>query len=327
MTRIKSLVKRLIRRILRAVVQPLLDQIAWAIASFVPKQKAYEAFIKYDFYLFQKHYYLPIPDEQDLAYARRDTELVGVKIDIESAFTFIETVLNPYKAEFNAFPVHESKDGGFYLVNGTFMAIDGNVYYSLIRHHKPRRVVEIGSGNSTLLAAAAIRKNVAESEQKTELICIEPYPMPMLRQHIPEITQLVEKRVQDIELSFFEELKAGDILFIDSTHVLRPGGDVWWEYCEILPRLAPGVFVHVHDISLPKPYPAVYLDYHWYWNEQYLLQVFLTYNTRFEVVWPGNYLMIHQPEKMRAAFSPEYDQMRAKFPFSEPASFWMRVRD
>lgn len=325
MITIKSWVKRIIRKILAIIVLPLLDQIAWAITTYVPKEKSFQAFANYDYYMLQKHYYLPIPDEQDMTYAQYETKLVGLDISAERSFEFLDTVLMPYKAEFNAFPVHEAEQG-FYLVNGSYMAIDGNVYYSLIRYHKPRRVVEIGSGNSTLLAAAAIRKNQEETGQQSELICIEPYPMPMLRQTIPELSQLIEKRVQDVDLSFFEELQDGDILFIDSTHVLRPGGDVWWEFCEILPRLASGVFVHFHDISLPKPYPMVYYHNQWYWNEQYLLQAFLTYNSKFEIVWPGNYLMLHHPDRMQAAFSPEYEQMRAKYPFSEPGSFWMRVR-
>jgi hypothetical protein len=101
---------------------------------------------------------------------------------------------------------------------------------------------------------------------------------------------------------------------------------VWWEYCEILPRLAPGVLVHIHDISLPKPYPDVYLKQHRYWNEQYLLQAFLTFNPKFEVIWAGNYMMIQQPERLREQFLPEYDHMRAKFPQSEPSAFWMRVK-
>ena len=284
-------------------------------------------FEKQGFYLLRKHYYLPIPDEVDRGY-QRESALVGVDINEEQVFKFIEETLNPYKAEFNAFPVHSSDDPAkFYLVNGSYMAIDGNVYYSLIRKHCPHRIVEIGSGNSTILAAEAIRKNRAEGRgQGAELISIEPHPSAILQNGIPELSQLIKKRVQDVDLELFKSLKVGDILFIDSTHVLRPGGDVWYEYCEILPRLASGVLVHIHDISLPKPYPGVYWDAHLYWNEQYVLQIFLTYNSRFEVIWPGNYMMVKHPEKMVNAFSPEYGHMRDKYPFSEPTAFWMKVK-
>jgi hypothetical protein len=275
------------------------------------------------FHLLRKHYYLPLPDQDDLA-CIKESDLVGVDMNVPGAFRLLDTVVDRYKDEFAALPQEQTADPcQFYLLNGTFMAIDGNVYYSFLRHYRPRRVVEIGSGNSTLLAAAAIRANAAEEGASTELTCIEPYPNPVLQQ-LPEITTLIKERVQNVSLSIFESLHSGDILFIDSTHTVRPGGDVWWEYCEILPRLAPGVLVHIHDVSLPKPYPALYFRNHWYWMEQYVLQAFLAFNSRFEVMWPGNYLMTKCPEKLRAAFSPEYDVMRRLYPFSEPTSFWMR---
>ena len=136
---------------------------------------------------------------------------------------------------------------------------------------------------------------------------------------------MIPKKVQDVGLELFTSLEAGDILFIDSSHVLRAGNDVQWEYLEVLPQLAPGVMVHIHDVSLPKAYPKVYFDSHLYWNEQDLLQAFLTFNSRFEVIWPGNYMMLRYPEKMLQVF-PEIDRMRRAFPSAEPAAFWMRSR-
>jgi hypothetical protein len=136
---------------------------------------------------------------------------------------------------------------------------------------------------------------------------------------------MIVKPIQDVPLSVFEEPEGGDILFIDSSHVIRSGNDVHYEYLKILPRLKPGVLVHVHDISLPKPYPKVYYDNHLYWNEQYLLQAFLMFNSAYEVVWPGNYMMETYPEKMLERF-PEIKVMRTSYPSSEPTAFWMRVR-
>jgi hypothetical protein len=171
-----------------------------------------------------------------------------------------------------------------------------------------------------------LRNRQDDGGEPAQLTSIEPFPTPALREGFPGLSRLIEKRVQDVGLGLFTALEEGDILFIDSTHVLRSGGDVQLEYCEILPRLAPGVIVHIHDISLPKPYPRVYFEKnHYYWNEQYLLQAFLAFNSRFEVIWPGNYMMEKYPERVITVF-PEYHQMRATFPSSEPASFWMRVR-
>jgi len=108
--------------------------------------------------------------------------------------------------------------------------------------------------------------------------------------------------------------------------VLRWGNDVDHLYLNVLPLLQDGVLVHIHDISLPMPYPKVYFDNQLYWNEQYLLQAFLMFNSRFRVIWPGNYMMLRHPAKMLAVF-PEIADMRAVYPSSEPTAFWMRVGD
>lgn len=279
------------------------------------------------YHILEKHYYLPIPEASDLVY-ERTSDLVGIEMNDEAQFLLIEDILNKYKPEFDQFPIYQSesnKSTDFVLINGAFMAIDGNVYYSLVRHLKPKHIVEIGSGNSTLLIQNAIKKNTNEGAEKSKLTCIEPYP-PHYLHTLELLPELKVAKVQDIPFSFFESLGANDILFIDSTHALKSGGDVWYEYCEILPRLKSGVYVHIHDISLPKPYPRVYFDKKIYWNEQYLLQAFLTHNSKFEVVWAGNYLLEKYQEKMIKNFRPEYDLMRKTFPSSEPSSLWMKVK-
>ena len=283
-------------------------------------------FSRLGYHLLRKSYYLPIPEEGDLIY-QTDSKLVGIEMNENVSFDLIDNVLNRYKNEFLSLPVKKTEDPDeFYLLNGSFMAVDGNVYYSLIRQLKPKRIIEIGIGMSSLLASAAIRQNAVEEHAETRLTLIDPYPNKALVGGLAEAAELKVKKIQDIELDFFEALEANDILFIDSSHTLRSGGDVWYEYCEILPRLSSGVYIHIHDISLPNPYPKVYFDSELFWNEQYLLQAFLTYNSRFEVVWGGNYLMTKYPEQMRKAFSPEYDLMRKEYPSSEPSSLWMRVR-
>jgi hypothetical protein len=290
------------------------------INSFINLIKS--LFNKFDYLILHKSYFLPIPDENDIKFVAK-TDLVGITIDVNESIFLINNVFNKYKSEFNLFPTYQKPDNkDYYLINGSYMAIDGNVYYSLVRHLKPKKIIEIGSGNSTLLANSAILKNIQESGKSSELICIEPYPGEQIKGLKTEFIKIVPKIVQEIELDFFMSLQADDILFIDSTHALKSGGDVWYEYCEILPRLNSGVYVHIHDISLPKPYPKVYFENGTYWNEQYLLQAYLTNNSKVKVIWPGNYLMEKYPEIIKPAFSPEYDLMRQNFPFSEPTSFW-----
>ena len=291
---------------------------------------AFRAFCKLGFYLLRKKYDSPIPDETELNKAFQETysQLVGVEMNERYALGLLQDVFPPYLDEFRAsFPMHRSSPAPtqFYLINGSFMAIDAHVYYIFIRHFKPKRIVEIGAGNSTLLAAAACRQNLNKNGEAPTLISVEPFPSKTLKKGLPGLSKLIQDKVQKADLELFTSLAAGDILFIDSSHVLRSGGDVQQEYCEILPRLAPGVLVHIHDISLPKPYPKVYFDNQLYFNEQYLLQAFLCFNSRFEVIWPGNYMMLKYSESVCKIF-PEYSEMRRVYPLSEPSSFWMRVK-
>lgn len=294
-----------------------------------PASKCHAAFYRLGYHLLAKHFYLPIPDDTDELdnFWVESSALVGVDMNDTAGIEIMEKFAPRYLPEFRTmFPIEGPlKPPGFYLINGGYMAIDAHVYYCLIRHHKPSRIVEIGNGNSTLLAIAASKKNEEETGQRPKLTSIDPYPWSIFRQGYAGLDDLIVKRVQDVPLSLFEQLEAGDILFIDSSHVIRSGNDVHYEYLEILPRLKPGVLVHVHDISLPKPYPKVYYDNHLYWNEQYLLQAFLLFNDRFEVIWPGNYLMLKYPERMLAVF-PEFQRMRQDYPMSEPTAFWMRVK-
>ena len=294
-----------------------------------PGNPCHHIFYRHGMHLLRKHFYLPIPDDTDKLdqFWNVQSAMVGVDPNVPLALEVMEEICTQYLEEFRkTFPVEGPLDPpGFYLINGGYMAVDAHVYYCLIRHFKPRRIIEIGNGNSTLLAITACDKNAEQCGWRASVCSIDPYPWQLFKDGYTGLDEVMQKRVQDVPVSFFEELQSGDMLFIDSSHVIRSGNDVHYEFLEILPRLKPGVFVHVHDISLPRPYPKVYFDNRLYWNEQYLLQAFLAFNHRFEVVWPGNYMMIHYPERMLRVF-PEFQRMRQEYPQSEPTAFWMRVK-
>jgi len=181
---------------------------------------------------------------------------------------------------------------------------------------RPERVIEIGSGFSTLCAATAVRKNLDDGFS-TELIAIEPFPAEILRAGVPGVSQLITSKVQDVSLAFFSTLKAGDILFIDTTHVVKMGGDVNYIYLDILPRFPVGVYVHIHDIALPMEYPRRWINAGHFWTEQYLLQAFLAFNNAFEVVWAGSYLHFYHSDLLKK-FCSVYDGT------DWPGSFWIR---
>lgn len=207
---------------------------------------------------------------------------------------------------------------GFNMSNGSFETVDAEVYYGMVRILKPKIIIEIGSGNSTKLATVAVLKNQRENgEYKCNITCIEPYPSDALSE-INNV-EVIQKRLEDINFEFFDRLDENDILFIDSTHSLKIGNDVYFEYLEIIPRLRQGVYIHVHDIFIPNQYCKrwIYKSNH-FWTEQYLLQAFLMYNSEFEVILPCNYLHTSKPDTLKEIF-PSY-------PMDDdgPGSFWMR---
>src|SRR5947207_305286 len=182
----------------------------------------------------------------------------------------------------------------------------------MIRHFQPRLIIEVGSGFSSLVLGQAAEKN-----KNSGLICIEPFPGEFLRGGFPGLQSLIEKKVQDIDLEFFSQLDPGDILFIDSSHTVKIGGDVNYLFLEVLPRLKPGVIVHVHDIFLPFEYRRDWvLDEFRFCTEQYLLQGFLTFNSEFEVLMANGYLAHRYMEDLKATFTNS--------PWWGGGSFWMR---
>ena len=160
--------------------------------------------------------------------------------------------------------------------------------------------------------------NKERAKIPTELVSIDPYPKMELMAGLPGLTRLIREKAENVEPDFFSQLEAGDILFIDSSHVVRTGGEINFLYLEVLPRLKPGVLVHVHDIFLPREYPR-----DWFfrlrhsWTEQYLLQAFLIFNRAYSVTWCSQFMHLRYPRELKLAF-PGYDES------SLPASFWMR---
>lgn len=268
------------------------------------------------------HFYWPIPDTRFLKeelWTKR-SKMPGVEINDEKQINLLREFVEKFKSEYDRFPRRPTGvPHQYYLDNRGFVSVDGEVLYCMIRYFKPRRIFEIGSGNSTRLSAQAILRNREEDGHDCTLIAFDPYPDSLLRTGFPGLSECITTRIEDVPLSRFTELEPNDILFIDSSHVLRIGGDVYYEYLEILPSLNVGVLVHLHDIFLPMEYPKEWvLGKKWFWNEQYVLQAFLAFNRSFEVLWAASYMHLQHPEKLERAFQ-SYDRSRVW-----PGSFWIK---
>lgn len=191
----------------------------------------------------------------------------------------------------------------FFVQNSQFSWLDCRALFVILRQLKPKRMVEIGSGFSSLLSADVNQRFFSGS---MDFVCVEPFPRTFLSDGVPGISRLDVRKVQQIEAGYFDRLESGDVLFIDSSHVCKTGSDVNHLYLSVLPRLRPGVIVHIHDIFLPFEYLKSWvLVENRSWNEQYLVQVMLQHSRRYEVLFACNYAFHRFPELVvRALATP-----------------------
>jgi predicted O-methyltransferase YrrM len=263
------------------------------------------------------HFYEPMVRRGELDRTwPRSRSIPGIKIDLEEQWKLLDGF--DYRDELQKFTERPSDPNAFYYDNSYFGPGDADFYYSIIRKNKPKRIIEIGSGYSTRLACAAARANEAEVPgQGARITCIEPFSNDAMLSALD--IDLIRTPVEEVDLDLFAKLEPGDILFIDSSHMLRPEGDVLYEIQQILPRVAPGVWVHVHDIFTPRDYPPHWLiDRMSFWNEQYLLEAFLAFNPDFRVAAALNYLCSVDRQRVRSRL-PLMDLR----PDAEMASFWI----
>ena len=293
------------------------------LGRVINSSKTFSLCQRLGFHVTPNSFYHPVPDTRKLKedlWSKR-SELAGIDLNEQKQRELLSLFVSKFKNEYERFPRNRTETPHeYYINNGAFTSVDGETLYCMIRQFKPRRIYEIGSGNSTYLSAQAVQKNAEEdSDYQCELVAIEPYPSEILKSGFPGLTKIIPKEVQDVPLSEFEKLTENDILFIDSSHVLRIGSDVQYEYLEILPRLNKGVIVHAHDIFLPAEYPKEWiLREHRFWTEQYLLQAFLAFNDSYELLWAGSYMHLNHPDRLEKAFS-SYNRVERW-----PGSFWMR---
>jgi hypothetical protein len=280
---------------------------------------------RYNFRLWEKrgyhitpvHFYYPIPDTAELEVTYpTPTTVPGIDLRPEFQLSLLEEVFPQFSGEYNSFNHALQKKGEFYLDNDSFQGIDPHVYYSMIRYYKPDTIIEIGSGNSTVLSTHALDKN----GKQARLVVIDPWPRDFTKQFISSKAyklEHIEQKIEDVDLELFSNLKENDLLFIDGSHVIRTGGDVCFMLLQILPQLPKGVIIHVHDIYLPFEYPKeMILDRLLFWTEQYLLQAYLSENSHAEVIFGSHYMSVVYPAVVKKAFPQALSW--------QGGSFWIR---
>lgn len=270
------------------------------------------------FDLLEKHYYSPVPDVASIAPEIWDgpSALAGVQFDVRSQLEFLERELAPYLTEFAPPRAPTGQPGEFYLDNNTYESVDAETLYAMVRRHAPARVVELGSGSSSLVIAEALDRNARDSK-RCEYRVFDPFPNPALEQPLGRVATTARLKATEVPLSAFEALDDGDVLFVDTTHTVKIGSDVNYIVLDVLPLLRPGVLVHFHDIFLPWEYPRRWVEGKRYWAEQYLLQAFLAFNTDFDVLFGA--------QAVARAFPAELGSLIPSFgPGVSPGALWIR---
>jgi hypothetical protein len=254
----------------------------------------------------------PEPSQLDAAKLKSRRTLPGIDLSVPRSLDLLRQ-LAPYAAEVAGFL--NSRTGDLRHWEGTFSLNDSAILYAMLRHLKPKRYIEVGCGCSSCCSAAALARNQAEGRSCQSLF-IEPYPLPFLMEmNLPG--ELLRKRVQDAPLERFAEMQAGDVLFIDTSHVIKAQNDVEHELLRILPVLEPGVIVHIHDIFTPYDYPADWLAGQASRrgnNEQYAVECVLSGNDAWEVILPVHLLWVERRQALRELTGV----------VDRPGSFWFK---
>jgi hypothetical protein len=270
----------------------------------------------------ERSFYSPIPEippAGDPIWTRRSAGLDPL-LDLERQLALVRS-FRPYLREF----AEPGAVPGFTLWNGLYQAGDAETLYALIRSLRPARVIELGSGFSTLVTAAACDRNRREGHP-VEAVAFDPQPRTELERVDPAV-RLERRDCRTIPSEDFAALEDGDVLFIDTSHAVKLGGEVNWLVLDVLSGLAPGVNVHFHDVFIPYEYPRYLFELGASFNEQYLVQALLTGNQDWEITLALAALF----RERRAELVAELPSLAQEVPGMPglsyvPAAFWIRRR-
>ncbi len=302
----------------------------------------YKLATRFGIHILPAHYYAPVPNilelESDVHTWANRLGMIGISVDLDEQIENLRRVCVPFRDEYRGNP-HYRRAMHFDFGRGrsrTFGYIEAQVLHAAIRYFRPARVIEIGSGVPTYCTYQAILRNFADTGISGRIMCIEPNPIPIVS-HLATSTEHIElilHPIQGVSLEIFERLCANDIVFIDSNHVVKAGGELNYIVLEILPRLPDGVIIQFHDIYLPYDYQRDVLRTFMHANETSILAAFLAYNTRFRILFALSMLHYDRRDAMRSIvpeYRPEHDWygMRdGEYDPSRhfPSSLWLRVQ-
>lgn len=262
--------------------------------------------IRFGIHVLPVHYYSPVPNILELQKTRdvwaKKSELPGLAVNLDEQAANLKLICMPYQREYAGNNTY--KEGMSNHFGPGYGYIEAQALHGFIRHYKPRQIVEVGSGVSTYCMLKACEMNGEETGQPSKIVSIEPYPSSRLRS-LTEI-KLITKQVQTVPIDVFTDLGENDLLFIDSSHVVKAGSDVNYLILEVIPRLRKGVIVHFHDIYLPYDYQRNVMNTFFHWAETSLLRAFLIFNQNVKIIVCLSHLHYERKDVVREVF-PEYN--------------------
>ncbi len=292
--------------------------------------------LNFGIHVLPAHYYSALANIRELKVSKENwakpLTMKGIECTIPVQENNCKEICKPFQIEYQGNANY--KEGVEKHYGPGYGYIEAQALHAVIRYYKPKKIIEVGSGVSTFCSWKAVVKNKEETGKNTDITCIEPYPSATLLK-MQEITVL-QKKVQDCDFEIFEELEANDLLFIDSSHTVKPGSDVNFLILEVLPRLKPGVIVHFHDIYFPYNYQRDILYNFLQWNETALLHAFLINNNEFGIIMSLSMLHYEAKNTLKEVF-PEYTSqpdVDGMYPYTQafqvieghfPSSIYLKV--
>jgi len=236
------------------------------------------------------HFYSPIPTTYELGFNvyEKIYDCTGISWNSHEQLEYLQEIFVRYKDEYTP-----TKNTGLSLV-------DAFVLYAMIREKKPKVIIEVGAGDTTLISLKALQVNRSEGHSY-KFYSIEPYPREDLRYIHNQNFELIDRKLQQVNIDL---LLSADLLFIDSSHVSKIDSDVNFEILEIIPKLKIGSLVHWHDIVIPTNYWKDWINHgNMFWNESYMVHSFMLFNSSFKIIWAARYMQLNYFEKMKKLFS------------------------
>ena len=282
--------------------------------------------LKFNLVILPYHFYVPVSNilelNKDKSWQKK-TNLKGINFNKLNQISNIKKIMLPYFSEYKNGKIYQDATRNNYGLG--FGAIEAQALHGVIRHIKPNKIIEIGSGVSTYCMLKAGAKNIT---------CIEPYPSKFLVKN--KKINLIKKNIQKINLDIFKSLSKNDLLFIDSSHTLKINSDLTKIYLEILPILKKGVIIQIHDIFFPYNFQRDANNSIYQWMETQLLQAFLINNNKIEIIFSMSYLHYEAPNELKKLFpiyKPQKDingiaKSMFKTPKNEgyfPSSIYLKV--